>query len=488
MKMKKIVALLLALVMVVGVVAACGGTTKTTEVTAAGTTKATTTAAASSAAETTAAPAVETTAAVETSTGVTPDDIIAPATDVTDEDTTPIVIWAWNEEFKGLLDKYYVAENADFKYDYQVTENTTYQTKLDGVLSTGDSAPDIYLVEADYAKKYVNSENSLNINELGISNSELADQYAYTYNFMTSDDGAVKALSWQSCPAGVFYNRTLATKYLGTDDPATVGESFASWDAFMAMATKLNEDSKGAVKAISGYDDLWRSFQNSRSAGWLVDGKITIDPKIQEYFDYAKTLKDNGLTFETAQWNADWTSNMSNKAVLSYWGPMWLLNFCMGFGYEADGTTVKADANPTTGDWAYCGAPVSYFWGGTWITASKYDNNKATTADIMRFFTINPTSMGKIAAAGEFVNNVTIMTAIGEDPSFKVAYLGGQNPITALLDAAKKIDVSCITGDDQAINTIFAATVNAYVAGDIASVADAEQAFIADCADAGIGA
>src|SRR5659263_249615 len=443
MKMKKIVALLLALVMVVGVVAACGGTAKTTT-------------------------------AVATDVAMTPDDIIAPATDVTDEDTTPIVIWSWNEEFKGLLDTYYVAENADFKYDYQVTENTTYQTKLDGVLATGDSAPDVYLVEADYAKKYVNSENSLNINELGISNSELSQQYGYTYNFMLSDDGAVKALSWQACPAGVFYNRTLAKTYLGTDDPATVGESFASWDAFMAMATKLNADSKGAVKAISGYDDLWRSFQNSRSTGWLVDGKITIDPMIEKYFDYAKQLKADGLTFETAQWNADWTSNMSNSSVLSYWGPMWLLNFCMGFGYEADGTTVKADANPTTGDWAYCAAPVSYFWGGTWITASKYDNNKATTADIMRFFTIDPTSMGKLAAAGEFVNNVAVMKAIGEDSTFKVAYLGGQNPITALLDAAKKIDVSAITGDDQAINAIFGSTVNAYVNGEIASVADAE--------------
>ena len=485
MKMKKIVALLLALVMVVGVVAACGGnTTPTTTAAATEATKATS-AETTTAATTTAA---ETTTAVEASTGVTPKDIITPATDVKDEDTTPIVIWAWNEEFKGLLDKYYVAANPDFKYDYQITENTTYQTKLDGVLSTGDSAPDIFLVEADYAKKYVNSDNSLNINELGISNSELADQYAYTYNFMTSDDGAVKALSWQSCPAGVFYNRTLAKQYLGTDDPATVGKSFASWDAFLAMATKLNTDSKGAVKAISGYDDVWRSFENSRATGWLVDGKITIDPQIEKYFDYAKQLQDNKLTFQTAQWSADWTANMSNKSVLSYWGPMWLLNFCMGFGYDADGTTVSAKANPTTGDWAYCSAPVSFFWGGTWIAASKYDNNKATSADIMRFFTINAKSMADLAKNGEFVNNVTVMTTVANDPTFKVAYLGGQNPIGQLLDAAKKIDVSAITGDDQAINTIFTSTVTAYVNGEIASVADAEKAFISDCTDAGIGA
>ena len=179
---------------------------------------------------------------------------------------------------------------------------------------------------------------------------------------------------------------------------------------------------------------------------------------------------------------------MSNQTVLSYWGPMWLMNFCMGFGYEEDGTTIKADANPTTGDWGYCNAPVSFFWGGTWITASKYDNNKATSADIMRYFTIDAASMDKLAQAGEFVNNVSVMTKIGEDPSFTVAYLGGQNPFADLLAAAKTIDVSCITGDDQAINTIFASTVAAYTNGEIATVADAEAAFIADCNDAGIGA
>lgn len=473
MKTKKIVAMLLALVMVVGAAAACGGT-KTTDTTTA--------APETTVAETTAAPA-ETTAGT-TAAGNTPEDIIDPATDVTDEDTTPIVIYAWNEEFKGLLDNYYVKDNAGFTYDYQVTENTTYQTKLDGVLASGDGAPDIFLLEADYAKKYVDSDYTLNINELGISNKELADQYGYTYDFMLSKEGAVKALSWQACPAGVFYNRSIAKQYLGSDDPATVQKSFASWDAFLAMAQKINKDSNGAVKAVSGYDDIWRSFQNSRTQGWLVDGKITIDPQIEKYFDYAKQLKDEGLTFETAQWSPDWTANMSNKSVLSFWGPMWLARFSMGLNDKG----TETPSNPTAGDWGYVNAPVAYFWGGTWIAASKYDNNKATSAELMRYFTVNAKTMEAMAKAGEFVNNITVMTAIANDSSFGVDYLGGQNPFGGLLDAAKSIDVSAVTGQDQAINTIFTSVVTAYCNGKVATVADAEAAFVADCGDAGIGA
>ena len=342
----------------------------------------------------------------------TPPNVIAPAM-VTDEDTTPIIIYAWNNEFQGLIDKYYVPDHAGFTYDYRITESTTYQTKLDSVLSSGDGAPDIFLVEADYADKYVNANTSLNINELGIDYSELANQFSYTYEFMTDDGGAIKALSWAVCPSGVFYNRTLATKYLGSDDPADVQKSFATWDAFMAMAEKINTDSAGKVKAISGYDDIYRTPNSN---------------------DYATQLMNEGLTFGTTLWSSDWSANMNNSSVLSYWGPMWLAQYCMYFSDESN-------PNPTTGDWAFCAAPEPSFWGGTWIVASKYDNQKATTADIMRYFTIDEESMYNMAQDGQFVNNIPVMTAVADDPAFEVNILGGQNPFDLMVQEAMDIVV-----------------------------------------------
>jgi len=410
-----------------------------------------------------------------------PNNVIEPAA-VTDDDTTPIIIYSWNDEFETMLTDYYGADHPDFVFDYRVTESSTYQTKLDSVLSTGDGAPDIYLIEADYATKYVNSDTSLNINEIGIDYAELADQYEYTYEFMMDDCGAIKALSWQSCPSGVFYNKTLAETWLGSSDPVEVQKSFATWDAFLAMAQKINTDSAGTVKAISGLDDIWRPFLASRSTGWVVDGVINIDPMMDTYLDYAKTIKDEGLTFETAQWNTDWTANMSNSSVLSYWGPMWLAQNYMGFDVNADGTLADG-ANPTTGDWDFCAAPVSFFWGGTWITASKYDNQKETTADIMRYFTIDPVSMSKLAMDGQFVNNIWVVSQMSDDPDFGVNFLGGANPFDRMLLEAMRIDVSTVTANDQAINTIWASVVACYVNGDIATVAEAKQQFAEDCAD-----
>jgi len=409
---------------------------------------------------------------------------------LTNEDSTPIIIYSWNDEFKGLIDKYYAVDHPDFSYDCRITEITKYQDALDAVLAAGDGAPDIFLMEADFAKKYVDSDNTLGIAELGITHYDKNYQLNYNYDDLSSQFGAayfcvedashaVKALTWQVSPGGVFYNRELAKTYLGSDDPAVVQKSFASFDAFMAMAQKLNTDSAGKVKAISGYDDIWRSFANTRATGWVVDGKINIDPQMDKYLDYAKQIKDEGLSFETAQWSADWTANMSNSSVLSYWGPMWLLNPDMSISYAAA-------MQPNPGKWGVCAPPVSFAQGGSFIAASRFDNNKKTTYDLLKYFTLDAASMGKMAADGIFVNNWAIMEAVGKDPKVDVSGVDMENPYSVLNFEAMKLDLSAVTANDPAINAIFQQKVAAYMNGEFASVADAEAAFIKDCTDAGV--
>ena len=471
MKMKKIVAMLLALVMVVGVIAACDNDT-TDE-----TTKAPTTTDSATPTDPT-----ETTAEITTVDGP-PADIIEPATDVADESTDPVIVWSWNEDFSNMIKKYYVVDNPTFVFTSQVHENTVYQEKLDAVLSSGDAAPEIYTTEADFAKKYVNSVNTLNINELGMSNAELADQYAYTYEYMIDDAGAIKAVSWQANPSCVFYNKTVAETYLGYSDPASVSANFATWDAFLETARKIAADSDGAVKAISGTDDLVRSFMNSREKGWIVDGEIYIDPQMDAYLDFAKTLQDEDLTFETSQWSDPWNANKNNESVLSYWGPMWFVLYCMGFSYEADGVTLAEGANPTAGDWDAVKAPSPFFWGGTWINASQYNMHKATTADIIRYYCTEPESMKALAESGEFVNSISVTSEIAADPDFGLVFLGNANPYTLLVPEAASISLDTVTADDQALNKLWNDTVAAYVNGTTPTAAEARQAFLDAAAD-----
>lgn len=459
MKTKKIVALMLSLAMVLGVVAACSKDDDSDETTAAPATE--DTEATESETEATESETEATESETEATETEAPSEFFEKTVAEVEDESDKVLIYGWNEEFPGLVTKYW-GDN----YDVELTESNTYQTKLDQVLASGEDAPDMFVCDADYASKYMNSDNTIAINDIGIAYSELTEMYNYTLQFAADDNDVIKGLAWQACPCGVFYNRTLAQTYLGVSEPEDVQAFFETWDAFLETAQSVNEQSAGAVKAISGTDEIWRAILNTRTSGWIVNGEVVVDPVMMDYFDLAKTLYDEDLTFQAGQWSDAWTANMSNSTVLSYWGPMWLLNFCMGF-----------PDNPTTGDWGLVKAPGDFFWGGTWMMASKYCDMKATCAEIMRAVALTEANLRDMTTTGEFVNSVAIMTDLASDPTYSVEYLGGQNPAAVLLAAAQGIDNSTVGENDQAINDEFNNVVNSYLAGDIDSPAAAVEVF-----------
>ena len=91
-------------------------------------------------------------------------------------------IWCWNDEFQGRFNNYYpevasIAEDKStttlkdgtvVKWTINANENNNYQNKLDEALLNQDSAADddkvdIFLIEADYALKYVDSDYALDV-------------------------------------------------------------------------------------------------------------------------------------------------------------------------------------------------------------------------------------------------------------------------------------------------------------------------------------
>ena len=88
--------------------------------------------------------------------------------------------------------------------------------------AAADDKIDMFLIEADYALKYVDTDYTLPVKDLGIADSDIADQYKYTQDIVTDSEGVLKGLSWQGCPGVLFYNREAAKAVLGSDDAATV--------------------------------------------------------------------------------------------------------------------------------------------------------------------------------------------------------------------------------------------------------------------------
>lgn len=394
-------------------------------------------------------------------------------------------IYCWNEEFKSrVTDHYADYTEVDATHgtigDVQVVWNITpsddnaYQNNLDETLlgqmsAAADDRIDLFLVEADYALKYVDTEYTLPVSELGIAASEYADQYTYTQDIVTDSAGVLKGVSWQGCPCVMFYNREAALDIFGTDDPDEVQAYVKDWDTFYATAADV---------AAAGYmmtataNDTYRVYSNNVSSPWVVNGKINVDANIEAWVEDSKAMVDAGQTTTSELWSADWSQGFYPEGkVFCYFGPAWLINFCM-----ADG---EPGSIATNGGWGACVGPQSSFWGGTWICAANGTDNADIVADIMRELTMNADVMTEIVLADDdFVNNKPAMEAMAApDSDYSSRILGGQNPLAMYCEGAEKIDLSNLSAYDQACNEEFQQAMKNYFDGNYATYEDALAAF-----------
>ena len=453
MKTKKVLALLMSSALLVGSITACN-TTESTESETSQETEQTTTA---------------------TSETAEPDDLPGykerSVTDVSDENDSKIVIYSYNAEFIALAEKYAGITTDDYDF-VEINDKDEYQQKLDAVLADGTNAPDIFICDAAYAQKYLASDNTLAINDIGIDYAEMTNMFNYTLQFASDEETVIKGLAWKACPTGVFYEKSLADQYLGTSDPSELAASFATWDAVLASSRKVNEASEGSVKLISGSTEIFDAFLTDRNSGWIMDGTVNIDPNIEGLFDFAKTLYTDELTFNDERWSESWSERMSDKTVVSYWGSYQFAKYQLALN-PGEGSSV----NPTSGDWGVTTAPVSYYSGGSWVMASKYCDKKATSADIIRAVCINEDNLKDMVNKGDFVNSVKLMTQASADDKFAFEWLGGQNPYPVLLNSAMNADASYVIVDEDEYSNAYKAVVGAYLEDSFESVDEAVEAF-----------
>jgi hypothetical protein len=371
-------------------------------------------------------------------------------------------IYVWNDEFQARFKDYFEKAGlvpAGVKVNFVVTPNqdNAYQNKLDEALlaqdkADADSKIDIFLVEADYALKYVDTPATLDvIKDVGLTAKDTAQMYKYTKDIMTDGKGALKGVSWQACPGGLIYRRSIAKAVLGTDDPAKVQAALSTWDKYDAAAAKAK--SMGYFM-VSGYDDTFRIFSDNAKSPWVDKaGKIVIDPSIMRWIDMTKTYTDKGYNNKASLWSPESAAGAGKDGkVMTYFGPGWFIDFCISGWAKADPKGPDAVGNGSYGDWAFCKGPQGFSWGGTWLCAAAGTDNLDLVKAVMKTLTCDTPTLIKIAKEkGDFTNNAAAMAAVAKS-DYKNAFLGGQNHVAFFLDSAKSINRGNITKYDQGMS------------------------------------
>jgi ABC-type glycerol-3-phosphate transport system substrate-binding protein len=387
-----------------------------------------------------------------------------------------ITMWSYTDEIENILEKYYKpahprvsiikTNSAPFFpeakiINYSFTPTDQFENRLDPVLASGRGAPDVFTLESAFVRKYVESGQLLDLTDIYERNKSKLLAYPVevgTYN------GKVYALSWLACPGAMFYRRSLARKYLGTDDPAVVQTYFANIDKFLETAELLRSKSNGSCVVVSSRGDLQIPFYSARSQPWIVNNRLVIDPLMDQFFEICKTLHDNRLEGRVGQWSNGWFAGIKGELwgngkrleTFSYFLPTWGLHYVL-----------KTNAPRTSGDWAMIPGPVPYHWGGTWLGAFKNASNAAAAKQMIEWIATDDDFMKQYAlATGDMVTNTNAINSI-QDSRYSEPFLGGQNHYAEFAGIAKNnVNGRLRQSTDGKIEGLFSEAVNAYVNGE----------------------
>ena len=375
---------------------------------------------------------------------------------------TKLSVWSFSDEVEGFLDQDnfgYKENHPDVEVEYSLIPVDAFESKLDSTLATGWAVPDVFSLDEAFVRKYVECGLLLPLDDLYEEVKEKMVDYPIKVG---SYDGHVYAMSWQIAPGAVFYRRSLAKKYLGTDDPLEIQKKLCDFDTFIKTARELKDSSKGKCRIVASFEDLFLPYKASRKNPWIVDGKLLIDAAMDDYMETSKIFYDEELDGRCSQWSERWFDGMNGTIrdgdgnemeIMCYFLPTWGLNYVL-----------KLNAPETYCDWAMCEGPEPYRWGGAWLAAYKGTKHPEAVKEMIRYLTTDDAFLEELSKdSGEFVGNRNVQEKVGyrfDDP-----FLGGQNPYPIFCRIADSVNGSLEQRTDSQVEMYFTGAVSDYAYG-----------------------
>ena len=400
-------------------------------------------------------------------------------------------VWSFTNEaeviataFRGL--------NPGVNIDFQMAsmDGGVFQDWVTLALAVGGSdVPDVIFMEADFVRSFVLEPGMLaDISDL-MPYANALETIPFTIQAGTDDAGIIRAFSYQATPGAMFYRRSMAQRYFGTDDPGQLQPLFANLDIFVDSARQIREISGGSTRVVSSPTEVYRAFLPNRAQPWIVGNSLNIDPLMLEYMTFANALRNEGLDAEVGQWSPEWFDAMRDQLmdangnlieVFSFFMPTWGLPFVI-YGNAAD---------YTHGDWGIIPGPLPFQWGGTWLAVTEQAANFELAREFVRFATldedhlrnwatgvytnqflaaIDPSVPGDLSqGGGDLVSSARLIREL--TPQFNDAptaqFIGGQNPYVIFGEAAMQVSFGLQQGTDATIGDAFIDAVDLYITGE----------------------
>jgi hypothetical protein len=355
----------------------------------------------------------------------------------------------------------------------------TYQTAIDTLIENNDEKfPSIIAADNDVAKYYTESDMTLPLSEIGITDEMYANAYNFSKQYATYN-GELKALTWQACPGCFVYRTDIAEEVLGSSDPADVQEYVKDWDTFMETAATMKD---AGYAMVAGPDEIKYACFDQQTQPWITvadDGTetLSLDSSVTDFFELSKELFDGEYTNNASMWDAAWNAGYEGD-VFGYFGCTWSVYWCMAFD-----DTLGEDSSK--GKWHICEGPVGYHWGGTYCMVMEGCPNTELAAFLVYSLCCDEDIMYTLACDTlDFVNNKAVIEKEIANGDGASPILGGQNPVEVWAESVKNIDLSKASYLDSEIKNYITDAAAAYNAGEVDSIDAAVQLVKDKVADA----
>jgi hypothetical protein len=326
----------------------------------------------------------------------------------------------------------------------------------------------MFCFEADYAQKYVESSNVVDLSTLQIDQTK---QYQYTVDAVTNASGKKVGSSWQACPGAIAYNDNVAKAVFGDDVTTAQMDAKLSTDKATFLTTAAAVEAKHNKYAMMiGPADWYRVYGNNLTAKMYdkESNTITVDKNIFQYAVDTRSANDEGYLLGDNStyglWGKTWGANMAaDTNALTIFVCPWFTDFSLKENCPADEKTGESP-------WRVVKGYANWFWGGTWLAATpkgvENDTKKASIKSIIAKMTTDKTTLRAISDGElDFTNNKEAMDAKAADTTVKNTYFGGQNVYAIYAESVVNASLAKASDYDQQITENFQKYFLPYIQG-----------------------
>lgn len=362
-----------------------------------------------------------------------------------------------------------------------VVPSAEQQERIMTMVNSNEDVADMFTSRTQFVKAMVNSDQYyMDLSAEPFNAGEWTDQIEdYVVGVGTDTNGALRALSWQCPVGGIFYRRSMAKEYFGTDDPEEISELFSSYDSMLDAARTVKEKSNGEVYFMADAAQDLNFLTTTAAGGYLIDNTLNTNEAIVDYMELTKTMYDEGLCAKLFKDDTTSQAMMAEDKIFAVAKPTWGLNY-----------NIMPAVPEQSGDWALASGPAPYTAGGTYIGISATTEHPEECYLFLKFIMTNEEFVYDYATEfGDYVSNKAIQEKVGSMNEEEAAdldldifrFLNGQNAYAYWnAELEKGVDSSTFTPYDEAFQNYLQSTTHAYASGTI-TLEEALEQYKSDC-------